>query len=83
MVAFLRFKWTHRRQYWDEAEEAVRKNLMVQHSRFVSSGNRQGATFNMEVPARDLHPPPSALCHCHPPTMCFKLNTINSKRHTS
>ncbi|KOB67608.1 putative peptidase [Operophtera brumata] len=48
-VAFGRFKTSHRRRYADDTEEAVRKNLMVQHSRFVSSGNRQGATFNMEV----------------------------------
>lgn len=48
-VALGRFKASHRRRYVDDTEEAVRKNLMVQHSRFVNSGNRQGATFNMEV----------------------------------
>lgn len=33
----------------DDTEEALRKTLMVQFSRFVDSGNRQGATFSMKV----------------------------------
>lgn len=44
-----RFKAQHARRYWDDTEEAVRKNLLMQHTRFVASGNRQGATFAMEV----------------------------------
>lgn len=48
-IEMCRFKASHARRYRDDTEEAVRKNLMVQHSRFVNSGNRQGATFNMQV----------------------------------
>lgn len=36
----------------DDTEESVRKTLMVQHSRFVDSGNRQSSTFSMEVSRR-------------------------------
>ncbi|KAJ0170399.1 hypothetical protein K1T71_013770 [Dendrolimus kikuchii] len=35
------------RQYEDDAEVAVRKNIIVQTSRRVNSGNRQGATFRV------------------------------------
>lgn len=36
----------------------MRKNLLVQHTRFVNSGNRQGATFDMEVGVGDRRPRP-------------------------
>ncbi|XP_026316523.1 uncharacterized protein LOC113227748 isoform X2 [Hyposmocoma kahamanoa] len=44
-----RFVREFERQYKDDTEEAVRKNLFVQHSRFVNSCNREGATFEVEV----------------------------------
>ncbi|CAH0717525.1 unnamed protein product, partial [Brenthis ino] len=44
-----RFKQEFNRQYIDNIEEAVRKNLLIQHSRFISSGNREGATFELGV----------------------------------
>lgn len=37
------------RQYADNTEWAVRKNLVMQASRFVAAGNRQGATFETEL----------------------------------
>ncbi|VVC90240.1 unnamed protein product [Leptidea sinapis] len=42
-----RFKTEFDRQYIDDKEEAVRKNLLMQHSRFTSSGNREGATVEL------------------------------------
>ncbi|CAH2212779.1 jg25633, partial [Pararge aegeria aegeria] len=39
------FKTEYNRQYADGAEEALRKNLLLQHMRFTSAGNREGATF--------------------------------------
>ncbi|XP_069355821.1 uncharacterized protein [Maniola hyperantus] len=44
-----RFKEQNSRQYVDDAEEAVRKNAVLQGSRFVASGNRAGATFQLDV----------------------------------
>ncbi|XP_050355829.1 uncharacterized protein LOC126777034 [Nymphalis io] len=45
--AFQRFKTEYNRQYADNTEEAVRKNLLMQHLRFIRSGNREGATFEL------------------------------------
>lgn len=45
----VRFKVEFGRVYQDDAEEAVRKNLYVQHTRFVSSGNRLSAQFELEI----------------------------------
>ncbi|XP_045761802.1 uncharacterized protein LOC123865029 [Maniola jurtina] len=47
--AIERFKAEYNRQYVDEAEEAMRKNLLMQHMRFTRSGNREGATFELGV----------------------------------
>lgn len=44
---FYRFKTEYNRQYLDDTEEAVRKNLLMQHLRFIHSGNREGATFEL------------------------------------
>lgn len=44
-----RFVREYERRYAEGAEEAVRKNLLVQSHRFVSSGNRQGATAQLSV----------------------------------
>ncbi|XP_039745977.1 uncharacterized protein LOC120623777 [Pararge aegeria] len=42
-----RFKQQHGRQYADDAEEAVRQNLLRQSARFVAAGNRAGASFRL------------------------------------
>ncbi|CAH2056991.1 unnamed protein product, partial [Iphiclides podalirius] len=39
----------YERSYVDNTEEAVRKNLIMQSHRFVSSGNREGATAELGV----------------------------------
>lgn len=39
----------YNRQYIDNNEEALRKNLLIQHIRFIQSGNREGATFELGV----------------------------------
>lgn len=44
---FYRFKTEYNRQYLDDTEEAVRKNLLIQNLRFIDSGNREGATFEL------------------------------------
>ncbi|CAG9793157.1 unnamed protein product [Diatraea saccharalis] len=46
---FKNFTHEYERHYVDKAEEAVRKNLLMQSSRFVSAGNRLGATFEMAL----------------------------------
>lgn len=43
-----RYKQTFSRTYADDVEEAVRKNVFIQSSRHVESGNRQGASFEMQ-----------------------------------
>ncbi|XP_013165319.1 PREDICTED: uncharacterized protein LOC106116125 [Papilio xuthus] len=48
-LKFTEFVRENERRYADGAEEAVRKNLLVQSHRFVSSGNRQGATAQLGV----------------------------------
>ncbi|XP_041974186.1 counting factor associated protein D-like, partial [Aricia agestis] len=40
---FSKFQTEYGRQYIDNVEEAVRKNLLIQHDRFIASGNREGA----------------------------------------
>ncbi|XP_045455792.1 uncharacterized protein LOC123665544 [Melitaea cinxia] len=45
--ALQQFKTEYNRQYLDDTEEAVRKNLLMQHLRFIHSGNREGATFEL------------------------------------
>lgn len=45
----IRFKVEFSRTYQDDTEEAVRKNLFMQHTRFVSSGNRLCGGFELEV----------------------------------
>lgn len=42
-----RYKTNYQRDYVDELEEAVRKNVLMQHVRYFASGNRQGASFEM------------------------------------
>lgn len=49
LVVCNRFVQEFERQYTDDKEVAVRKNLYVQHSRFTNSCNREGATFEVEV----------------------------------
>ncbi|XP_052741581.1 uncharacterized protein LOC112049861 [Bicyclus anynana] len=44
-----RFKAEFGRRYADDAEEALRRNLLVQNVRFTSAGNRQGATHRLEL----------------------------------
>lgn len=46
---FSRFKVDFQRNYLDEAEEAVRKNILIQKSRFVAAGNRLADTFELAV----------------------------------
>ncbi|XP_072948202.1 uncharacterized protein [Epargyreus clarus] len=46
---FKRFKTQFQRRYVDDKEEAVRKNLLIQNVRFISSGNRQGSTSELGV----------------------------------
>lgn len=48
-IGLQRFVNEFERSYVDDTEEAVRKNLFVQHTRFVSSCNRQSASFEVEV----------------------------------
>lgn len=43
------FKAQYGRRYADAAEEALRKNLLMQHERFTRAGNREGATFELAV----------------------------------
>ncbi|XP_022824876.1 counting factor associated protein D-like [Spodoptera litura] len=43
------YKRTFQRSYADDLELAVRKNILMQSSRHVASGNRQGASFQLEV----------------------------------
>ncbi|OWR46239.1 putative peptidase [Danaus plexippus plexippus] len=43
------FKVKYNRRYIDSSEEAVRTTLLMQHKRFISSGNREGATFELGV----------------------------------
>ncbi|CAK1590816.1 unnamed protein product [Parnassius mnemosyne] len=43
------FVTEHERSYVDNTEEAVRKNIIMQSHRFVSSGNREGATVALGV----------------------------------
>ncbi|KAG7306536.1 hypothetical protein JYU34_009185 [Plutella xylostella] len=47
--ALLKYAQTYNRVYADAKEQAVRKNLFTQCSRFVVAGNRQGASFEMGV----------------------------------
>lgn len=44
-----KFKEQFDRKYADSTEESVRKNIFMQCSRFVFSGNRQSATFELEI----------------------------------
>ncbi|KAI8432514.1 hypothetical protein MSG28_013515 [Choristoneura fumiferana] len=44
-----KFKVDFQRNYLDEAEEAVRKNILTQKSRFVAAGNRLADTFELAV----------------------------------
>ncbi|KAL0861205.1 hypothetical protein ABMA27_008773 [Loxostege sticticalis] len=44
---FNEYKAKYERKYADDVEEAVRKNVLLQTRRFVSSGNRVGATFSV------------------------------------
>lgn len=48
-LKFSRFKVDFQRNYLDEAEEAVRKNILIQKSRFVAAGNRLADTFELAV----------------------------------
>ncbi|XP_068625233.1 uncharacterized protein [Battus philenor] len=43
------FVQEYERRYADGAEEAVRKNVLMQYHRFVASGNREGATVQLGV----------------------------------
>ncbi|CAH2098006.1 unnamed protein product [Euphydryas editha] len=45
--ALQQFKKEYNRQYLDDTEEAVRKNLLIQNLRFIDSGNREGTTFEL------------------------------------
>lgn len=46
-----RFASQYGRSYVHDAEEAVRKALLIQHSRFINSGNRQSGTAALAVNA--------------------------------
>lgn len=46
---YCRYVTNNARQYVDDVEWAVRKNLIMQTSRYVASSNRQGATFETEL----------------------------------
>ncbi|CAG9570882.1 unnamed protein product [Danaus chrysippus] len=49
VAAIQNFKVKYNRRYIDNSEEAVRTALLMQHKRFISSGNREGATFELGV----------------------------------
>ncbi|CAB3252284.1 unnamed protein product [Arctia plantaginis] len=42
-----RFKRQNNRQYADDLEETIRKNILIQSSRFMSSGNRKGSSLEL------------------------------------
>ncbi|RVE41827.1 hypothetical protein evm_013530 [Chilo suppressalis] len=44
---FEKYTVEYERKYVDHVEAAIRKNLLTQTSRFVSAGNREGASFEM------------------------------------
>ncbi|XP_038218677.1 uncharacterized protein LOC119837223 [Zerene cesonia] len=48
-AALQKFKTDFNRKYGDDIEEAVRKNLLMQNTRFTSSGNRQGGTSQLGI----------------------------------